>query len=339
MKIVAFELEDWEREAFESLQEQHDVVFAHERLTADNVDQYSDAEIVSPFIYSDLSAEILERFDKLQLIATRSTGFDHIDTDYCRKHDINVSNVPVYGDNTVAEHVFALLLAISHRMIESVNRTRRGDFSQEGLQGFDLQGKTLGVIGTGSIGRCVIEIARGFGMRVLACDIAEDEELAIRLGFQYVELDDLLGQSDVVTLHVPANEKTRQMISEREFGIMKEGVVLINTARGEIVDIRALIGALSTGKVSAAGLDVLPDEPTIREEAELLRSVFREEHDLETLLAGHILLRLRNVIITPHNAFNTREAIERILETTVQNIQAFLQGAPQNVIVGAIARR
>jgi len=338
VKIVAFEIEEWERPAFEPLQSEHDVAFVQERLTARNADSYRDAEILSPFIYSDLSRGVLQRFEGVRLIATRSTGFDHIDTTYCREQGITVCNVPTYGDNTVAEHVFALLLAISHRLVDSVNRTRRGEFSQEGLQGFDLRGKTLGVIGTGSIGRYVIEIARGFRMRVLAYDVVEDDELAIHLGFQYVPLDELLANSDVVTMHVPANEKTHHMISDDEFGKMKHGSVFINTARGEVVDIRALVRALATGQVSAAGLDVLPEEPTIREEAELLHSLFREEHDLQTLLADHILLRLRNVIITPHNAFNTREAIERILETTVQNIDAFPRGRPRNVVVGEIAR-
>ena len=147
---------------------------------------------MSPFIYSDLSADVLRHLGGLKLIATRSTGFDHIGLEYCDTHGITVCNVPVYGDNTVAEHVFALLLAISRNLIAAVDRTRRGDFSLKGLQGFDLLGKTLGVIGTGSIGRCVIEMAKGFRMEVLASDVRPDEELASRLGFRYVETDELL---------------------------------------------------------------------------------------------------------------------------------------------------
>lgn len=269
----------------------------------------------------------------LKLVATRSTGFDHIDLDYCKDKGITVCNVPVYGDNTVAEHVFGLLLAISHNLIAAVDRTRRGDFSQTGLQGFDLLGKTLGVIGTGSIGRCVIEIARGFRMKVVAFDVKQDREMESSLGFRYLTMDELLATSDIITLHVPSNEKTRNLISGDAFAKMKDGVVLINTARGDIVDVKALVKAIADGKVAAAGLDVLPEESVIREEAELLHSVYRKRCVLDTLLANHILLRMRNVIITPHSAFNTREAVGRILNTTVENIIAFVKGEPKNVVV------
>jgi D-lactate dehydrogenase len=337
MKIVIFEVEAWERDVFAPLQAAHDVVFVREPLTARNAAQYADADIVSPFVYSNLSAEVLEHFSALKLVATRSTGFDHIDSDYCQNQHIVVCNVPTYGDNTVAEHVFGLLLAISHNLIEAVDRTRRGQFSQQGLCGFDLAGKTLGVVGTGSIGRNVIRIATGFSMNVVAYDIMQDDALATRLNFRYATLPDVLAQSDIVTLHVPSNTHTHNLISDAEFDQMKDGVVLINTARGGVVDVHALVRALGSGKVAAAGLDVLPEEPTIREEAELLRSIYRERHDVETLLADHILLRLRNVIITPHSAFNTREAVERILQTTSDNIGAFVRGEPHNIVVGASA--
>lgn len=332
MKIFVFEVEDWERQTFKSLQAEHQIEFVAGLLTRENAEAYSNAEAVSPFIYSDLSADVLKHLGRLKLIATRSTGFDHIDLEYCEANNITVCNVPVYGDNTVAEHVFALLLSISHTMIAAVDRTRRGDFSLKGLQGFDLLGKTLGVIGTGSIGRCVIEIAKGFRMDVLASDVRPDQNLASRLGFRYVEMEQLLASSDIITLHVPSNEKTRNLISDKEFDRMKEGVVLINTARGDVLDIKALAKAIGEGKVAAAGLDVLPEEGGIREEAELLRSVYDKKHDLEAMLLNHILLRLRNVIITPHSAFNTREAVERILSTTVGNIASFTRGEPENVI-------
>ena len=339
MKIAVFEVEDWEREAFQTLSERHEITFSHGPLDSpEEAERHADAQVLSPFIYSDLDADMLRRFPALQLVATRSTGFDHIDTEYCRDNGIMVCNVPTYGDNTVAEHVFGLLLAISHRLPEAVDRTRRGDFSQQGLRGFDLRGKTLGVVGTGAIGRYVIEIARGFRMRVLAYDVRPDEELEITLGFRYCSLDEVLARSDIITLHVPYNEHTHHLLDDAAFQKMKQGVVIINTARGGLIDIRALVRGLADGKVSAAGLDVLPEEPTIREEAELLHSIFREEHDLAALLADHILLRLRNVIITPHSAFNTQEAIERILHTTVENIVAYEQGKPQNVVAGTIAQ-
>lgn len=331
MNIVIVEVEPWESRTFESLGEQHSLTFERKPVTDTPLEErIADAEVLSTFIYSDLDRSVLERFRHLKCIATRSTGFDHIDLDYCQERGIQVANVPFYGENTVAEHVFALLLAISHHLVEAVDRTRRGDFSQVGLQGFDLRGKTMGIIGTGGIGRHTATIAQGFGMTVLAFDVKPDQAVARDIGFQYAELKEVLGQSDVVSLHVPGNGKTRHLVSTEEFAAMKEGAVLINTSRGTVVDIRALLKALSSGKIAAAGLDVLPEEPVIREEAELLRSAFNREHDLETLLADHILLRLRNVIITPHSAFNTREAVQRILDTTRDNIQAFLAGEIQN---------
>jgi D-lactate dehydrogenase len=221
-----------------------------------------------------------------------------------------------------------------------MERAQRGHFSPEGLQGFDLAGKTLGVIGTGSIGRHVVRIAKGFGMEVLACDVAPDAELARSDGFRYVSLDELLALSDIITLHVPSLPETRHLLSASAFARMKDSAVVINTARGDLIDTRALIQALTSGKVAAAGLDVLPDEPMIREEAELICSIFCDQYDLRNLVANHVLLRMRNVIVTPHSAFNTREAVDRIVRTTVENVRAFLDGAPRNVVAApAVARR
>jgi D-lactate dehydrogenase len=331
VKIVAFEVEDWEKDHFQQLDGGHEVVTTAAPLDEETAAQHADAEVVTTFIYSQLDRGVLEKLPELKLIATRSTGVDHIDRDYCGEHDIVVANVPAYGDNTVAEHVFALLLAISHRLIDAVDRTRRGDFTQGGLQGFDLEGKTIGVVGTGRIGLHAARIARGFGMNVLAYDIEQNEQAACDIGFRYVDLPDLLAGSDVVTLHVPGTETTKHMIGADQFGQMKEGAVLINTARGPVVDVQAMVKALADGRLSAAGLDVLPEEPVIREEAELLRSAFSKEHNLEALLADNILMRVRRVIVTPHNAFNTREAVQRIMDTTRENIESFLRGDPQNV--------
>ncbi len=330
MKIVAFEVEDWEADAFGELSDDHGIETTDAALRPSNAGDYADAEIISTFINSQLGKNVLEQFDKLKMIATRSTGFDHIDLDHCRERGIVVANVPDYGANTVAEHVFGLLLTISHRLEEAIDRTRKGDFSPRGLQGFDLKGRTLGVVGTGDIGMSVIRIARGFDMEVLAFDIAPDEDAAKEFGFRYRTFDEVLGESDVITLHVPANDKTHHLINDEAFGKMGEGAVLINTARGEIVDIRAMARALAEGRLSAAGLDVLPEEPVIREEAELLRSVYEREHNLETLLANHVLTHMRNVVVTPHSAFNTREAVRRIIDTTTANIRAFARGEPQN---------
>jgi D-lactate dehydrogenase len=335
MKIVVFEAEQWEQSAFAQFEQMHEVVFSAEALSAENAGQYADAAIISTFIYSQLDRDVLQQFSRLKMIATRSTGFDHIDTDYCAEQGVTVANVPSYGKNTIAEHAFALLLALSHRLIDVVDRTRRGDFSSKGLQGFDLRGKTIGVIGTGDIGEYAIRIAHGFGMEVLAFDVKPSHELASELGFRYVDLPELLANADIITLHVPANPATHHLLADDEFAQMKDGVILINTARGNVVDVQALVRALAEGKIAAAGLDVLPEEPVIREEAELLRSVSEREHNRDALLADHILLRLPNVIVTPHSAFNTREAVGRILDTTTANIAAFVRGEPQNVVAGA----
>ena len=335
MKIVVFEIEPREEAAFGRFAADHDVVFTEEPLRADSAARFADAEIVSPFIYSTLDSGTLQHLPSLRLIATRSTGFDHIDTRYCAAHDIVVCNVPRYGENTVAEHVFALLLAISHRLPEAVERARSGHFSPEGLQGFDLENKVLGVVGTGSIGRHVIRIAKGFSMDVIAFDTRPDTALAESAGVRYAPLEDVLGQADIVTLHVPATAETHHLLSQRQFEQMKDGAVLINTARGNLIDTRALIEALRSGKVAAAGLDVLPDEPLIREEAELICSTFGEKHDLRELVANHVLLQMPNVVVTPHSAFNTREAVHRIVETTAVNIAGFIDRHPQNIVGGS----
>jgi D-lactate dehydrogenase len=304
------------------------------REEADRIEpaRITEAEILSVFIYSDLNAELLGRLPALKLVATRSTGYDHIDTAYCRGHGIAVCNVPTYGTNTVAEHAFALMLSLSRRIYQARERTIRGDFSFHGLQGFDLMGKTLGVVGTGQIGRHVIRIADGFQMRVLAYDVRPDPSLAELLGFQYVGLKDLLSQSDIITLHCPLIPETRHLIGKAEFQRMKRGVLFINTARGGLVDTDALLWALEEGIVGGAGLDVLEEEEAVREERELLSKRF-DEARLRSVIRSHILLKREDVIITPHIAFNSREAVERILTTTVENIAAYLNGTPQNRVV------
>jgi len=336
MKISIFEIREREQGHFSELMGRgHELSFSEKPLTLENAREYADSDIVVVSIYSKPGPETLSRLENLKFVGTRSTGFDHIDLNYCMERGIAVANVPFYAERTVAEHVFALLLAISHKIEESLDRTRKGDFSQKGLTGFDLYGKRLGVLGTGNIGQAVIGIARGFGMDVVAYDIKPGEELARELGFRYAPLNEVLASSDILTVHVPSTPKTHHFLSDNEFAMMKPCTVLINTSRGEVVDTKALLKALSEGKVAAAGLDVLEEEPVIREEAELLTAIFEKEHELETLLADHILLRLRNVKITPHNAFNTMEAIKRIYEVTVENILGFIEGKPKNLVAPA----
>jgi D-lactate dehydrogenase len=335
MRIAIFEAEPREIPAFEHLKPHHQVTATDARLERANAAAFADAEAISTFIYSRLDRNVLELLPTLKFIATRSTGFDHIDADVCAARGIIVCNVPSYGENTVAEHVFALLLTISHRMREAAERARSGRFSPEGLQGFDLQGKLLGVVGVGAIGRHVVRIARGFGMRVIACDVKPDPGLARELGFAYASLEDLLSQADVISLNVPATPQTERLIDAAALARMKPDAVLVNTARGGIVDAIALVEALRSGRLAAAGLDVLPDEPLIREEAELLSSGFAGGQDLRGLIADHVLLQMPNVVVTPHSAFYTREAVGRIIATTIENIEAYVAGQPINVVAGA----
>jgi len=289
-------------------------------------------EILSASINSSLSDDRLSALPRLKLIATRSTGFDHIDLNYCRSRGITVSNVPVYGDNTVAEHTFALILALSRKVIQSNNRARAGDFSPAGLQGFDLRGKTLGVVGTGHIGVHVIRIARGFMMKVVASDPHPDKRLADALDFDYVDsLDALLELSDIVTLHAPLLASTRHLINGKNIWRMKKGSLLINTARGALVDTQALLAVLEAGHCAGAGLDVFESETLIKEENQLLSNDYDIE-ELRRLVQNFVLLRRENVVVTPHIAFNSTEALERILLTTIRNIQSFEAGKPANVV-------
>lgn len=336
MKIAIFEAEDWEEQACARLEGRHRVRCTQAALSGATVGDFADAEVVSPFITSRLDGDVIDRLPALRLIATRSAGYDHIDLDACRRRGIAISNVPDYGDATVAEHAFALLLALSRNIVDSVALTRRGGFSMAGERGLELRGKVIAVIGTGRIGRRAIEIARGFGMRVVAFDQVQDAEAAARLGFSYGALDEILAQADVVTLHVPSSPGTIGMIGEREFAAMKNGAILINTARGNVVDTEALVRALASRQLRGAGLDVLPQEPLIREEAEIFRMDRPiEASDLKALVANHVLLRFPNVLVTPHNAYNTDAALARIMETTIANIEGFAARRPVNLVEAA----
>lgn len=333
MKICIFEIQEWEKSSFDPIAEEHELRFMREPLEADNAADFEDAEIISVFVHSDLSEKALKQMPNLKAIATRSTGIDHIDIDYCREQDVGVANVPSYGENTVASHTIGLLLNIAHRISDGVERTRKGDFSNQGLRGFDVMGKTLGVIGaTGNIGRHVVRMARGLGMEVLGQDVKEDADYAEEAGFSYVDMEILCAKSDVVTVHVPYSEKTHHLLGKEQFSNMRKGTVFLNTSRGGVVDEHALLEALSSGKVAAAGLDVIGAEPQIREEAELLRTVIEEQEKWGTLLMNETLLRLRNVYVTPHNAFNTEEAIQRILDVTLENIEGFIDGKPKYLV-------
>ena len=334
-KLVFFETEDWEKHYIEQ-SDLHDLNprTLAERLDADTADHAQDAEIVSVFIYSSLCKDVLDKLPNLRMIATRSTGYDHIDLAECARRNIVVSNVPYYGENTVAEHAFGLILSLSRKIYKAYLRTTRLDFSLDGLMGFDLKGRTIGVVGAGRIGLHIVRIAKGFGMDVLVYDVRQEPLLAEVLGFTYVCFEELLQRSDVITMNVPLNEATHHMINKDNIKLIKRGAILVNTARGAVVETEALITALNEGILSGVALDVFEGEESIKEET--ARSVERlpREKMMEILL-GYALLHRENVVITPHIAFYSQEALERIMHTTDENIRAFLAASPINVIASA----
>ena len=323
--------ESWQKDYLAAdLKDKAEVEFSGEPFDASR--QGNDRiTILSPFVNSRIHKADFERLPSLKFIPTRSTGFDHVDIQAAKSKGVPVSNVPSYGENTVAEHTFALILSLSRNLRKAYFKTRDNDFSLDGLMGFDLKEKVIGVVGTGHIGLHVIQMARGFGLRVLAFDVKKNQFLSEVLGFQYVALDELLAQSDIITLHVPAMPATHHLLNETNIGKIKRGAILINTSRGSLVETSALVKALDDGILSGAGLDVLEGEEWLIDESRLLDHADQTE-SLKVTLKNHILLHRDNVVYTPHIAFYSKEAVTRILATTVQNIRSFLAGSPENVV-------
>ena len=330
MKIVFYEIHDWEKRYIKNKLKNHKLVFVDEPINEENIKEAKDADIISVFIYSKIDKKVLDKMKKVKMIATRSTGFDHIDVKECKNRKIIVCNVPTYGENTVAEHTFALILSLSRKIHKSYLKMLRNDFTIDDLKGFDLKGKTIGVIGAGHIGLHVIRIAKGFGMNVLVNTLHPDKFLAEIMGFEYVSFEELLKRSDIITLHVPYNKSTHHLINKDNIKLIKRGAILINTSRGGCVDTEALIEALDKGILSGVGLDVIEGEELIKEEKQLIYEKNRKS--LENLIKDHILLSRDNVIFTPHIAFYSQEALERIVETTIDNIISFIEGRPINLV-------
>lgn len=334
MKIAFFEAKEKDKEYFrKQFEGKAELLFFDTSINDDICPRINDVDILALYAFSPVTKKMLDCFSHLKFIATMSTGFDHIDIEECKIRNVKVSNVPTYGEITVAEHAFALIFAISRKIIESRNRVKDGNFSAEGLTGFDLCGKTLGVIGVGNIGSHTIRIAKGIGMNVLGFKKTPDPKLSEELGFKFTDMDTLLSSSDIITLHVPYSSETHHLISTEQFGKMKDGVVVINTARGAVIDTKALLTALDSKKVQAAGLDVLEGEPLLREEQELLLKTEVKQEDLLSVIENHMLLNHPNVLITPHNAFNSVEALDRIIKTTEENIASFMENKQINIVL------
>ena len=330
MKIGVFECESWEKEYFKKKIKNHKLIFG-DHLTPNTVNSVKDCDTIVIFIHSQITKEILDQLPKLKLLATMSTGFNHINLDECKRRKITVVYVPRYGENTIAEHAFGLLLGLSKRIVDGVERTRKNNFQAVGLDGFDLCGKTLGVIGVGNIGKHVVRIGKGFGMKVVGYNRTPDKIFAKENKIKYLSLDELLKNSDIITLHLPLNESTKHIINSRAINKMKNNVVIINTARGELINTSDLVEGLKSKKIKAFGADVLEGEEFMIDQRELTKKKASWKN-LRVLKKNNKLLKNHNVIITPHGAAHTFEATKRILDTTIDNILSFIKGNKKNVI-------
>lgn len=316
MKIAFFDTKEYDKKSFEPYDGAEGMRFAfyETKLNADTADLAKDADAVCVFVNDSLTADVINKLYSfgVKLIALRCAGYNNVDLKaaYGKIHTVRV---PAYSPYAVAEHAMAMLLTSIRRIHKAYNRTREFNFSISGLTGFDLHGKTVGVVGTGKIGRCFIDICRGFGMKVLAYDKYPSEIEGVR----YVEKEELFRESDVISLHCPLNDETAHIISEESIALMKKGAVIINTSRGALIDSEALLRGIKERKIGAACLDVYEEES----------SLFFED------FSGHILdddtlsrlISMPNVIVTSHQAFLTKEALEGIAETTIANIRAFFE--------------
>ena len=334
MKITFFEVPKKEQPFFLQAFGDADVSFFEEKLNEENINLAGDSEIISVFVNSDVNKNIIDSFSNLKFIATRSTGYDHIDIGYCAEKGIKVSNVPAYGSHTVAEFAFGLMLNLSRNILNANNYIKESsDFNYNSLmEGFDLQNKTLGIIGTGKIGKNVVKIAKSFGMNVIAYDLYPDLVFAKENNFEYKSLSEVISESDIITLHTPYNKENHHLINKENIFMMKKGVYLINTARGELIDTSALLFGLKEGIIAGFGADVLEDERILKNEKTLSTLDSATEQEKKITILNHELMKMPNVIITPHIAFYTREAVAEIFKTTLKNIKEFISGNLQNLI-------
>jgi len=302
-------------------------VYFSENINLSLLSQVSEAAAVCVFVNDVVNREILDELKKLSIdtVALRCAGFDQVDYQYAKSLGIRVFRVPAYSPHSVAEHTLALLLSVNRKIHRAYNRTRDNNYSLEGLLGFDLYSKTIGIIGTGKIGAIVAEICRAFGVQVLLYDKYPNLDLAGRISAQYVDLEFLLQNSDIISLHCPLSTETYHLLNKQAFTKMKDGVIIINTARGGLIDSEALVEAIKLGKVKAAGLDVYEFE------REYFFKDLSNQVVKDPLLAQ--LLSFNNVIITPHQAFFTVEALTAIAQTTIANITKYkLENQVQNLV-------
>ncbi|WP_071135278.1 2-hydroxyacid dehydrogenase [Millionella massiliensis] len=323
-KIAFFGTKPYDRESFDQANEAYgfDIRYFKGHLTPESAILAQGAAAVCIFVNDTADAAAIHALKEqgVPLIALRCAGFNNVDLEAAARDGITVVRVPAYSPYAVAEHAVALMLALNRKIHRAYWRTRDGNFALHGLMGFDMHGKTAGIIGTGKIARILIRILRGFGMEVLGYDLYPDEAFAREVGMRYVTLDELYAQSDIISLHCPLTEQTRYLIDSSAIERMKPGVVLINTGRGQLIHSQALIDGLKEKKIGAAGLDVYEEEGDYFYEDKSDKII-----DDDTLAR---LLSFNNVIVTSHQGFFTREALANIAETTLSNIRDFTEGRP-----------
>ena len=325
MKIAYFAQEAWEEQYIRDKVPGVDILVNIGSMQEHPDASSPDAEILSVFVNSHVGASEMDRYPGLKCIVTRSTGFDHIDLAEAKKRNIVVAYVPSYGVNTVAEFAFGLLLMLTRKLREANHRVVvDGVFTQTGLTGMDLAGKTLGLIGCGRIGVHTARMARGFGMKVMVYDVRQDAALATEIGFEYADLNTVLAQADAISVHLPLLPETKHLINYDAITKMKKGVYIINTARGAIIDTEALVRGLNEGIIGGIGLDVLEEEGDMANEDALILREHPAEAEMKAVLENHRLIRDPRVIITPHVAFDTGEAIRRILDTSISDVTSYI---------------
>ena len=334
MKIVYFDIETYEEEFLKQANEKKYEYYFETCCLNDLTKikpEYLDAEIISVFTTSRISTKVLEKFKNLKLIALRSVGFNHIDLEYCKMHNITVENSPNYGNITVAEFALALLLDVSRKVTVSYNEYKNSKINPTNLIGVELFGKTVGIVGLGAIGGEFARIVKGLGMKILAYDKVEKEELKKKYEVQYVDFETLIQNSDFISVHAPYTKENYHMFNSESFDKMKPSAIIINTGRGELIDTQALYNALVNKKIAGAGLDVLEYEEVLVE-FDYIGINRLDKLKLRQALINSRLFQLDNVIITPHTAYNSKEAINRILATTMNNINEFVEGKVQNSV-------
>lgn len=323
-KIGFFDAKSYDRNVFNACNEGRDLEIHYfgDRLNEESVRLAKGMDVVCVFVDDICDRQVIDKLKEygVKLIALRCAGFNNVDLQEAVHCKIPVVRVPAYSPHAVAEYAVTLMLCLNRKVYHSTNRTREWNFKLDGLMGFDMYGKTVGIIGLGRIARCVAEILHGFGMKVLAYDLYPDKVFAELQGIELVELNELYRRSDIITLHVPLTSRTQYMINSVSIDKMKRGVMIINTGRGKLISSDALIQGLRSGQVSCAGLDVYEDEQKYFYE-DLSDSIINDDK-------LSILLTMPNVIVTSHQAFFTKEAMNNIAMTTLQNIRDFVSGKP-----------